>query len=69
MKCPTSTCDGDVRVTHTYTAGRDAKTQRVVCQKCGQVGTVLVRIVGPAVECGGAAALATQLRRGEAPPG
>lgn len=64
MKCPLDACDGRVRVTHTYTAGSDAKTQRVVCGKCGQVGTVLVRLVGTLEERGGAAAMASALRRG-----
>lgn len=41
MKCPRRECDGQLRVTHTYSAGRAGKTQRLLCDKCERPTTAV----------------------------
>ena len=41
MKCPRGDCDGELRVTHTYSAGKAGKTQRLVCEICQHITTAV----------------------------
>lgn len=41
MICPKKDCDGELRVTHTFDAGKNGKTQRLVCEQCSRPTTAV----------------------------
>lgn len=63
MKCQIPGCSGDLRVTNTYSVNEFAKTQAIVCLKCGarMTGVVLLRLADKYGT--GAAAEASRLKR------
>lgn len=62
MICPK--CGNQMEITHTFTAGEHAKTQRLECKKCNMVGTAQTILVNVNPDRGeGAKALADKLRK------
>jgi hypothetical protein len=63
MKCIAKGCDGQLKVTNTYSGGERGKAQRRQCEKCGLVVVTQTLILHVDPQHGqGAAAVARRMR-------
>lgn len=63
-------CQGELRVTHTYSAGEGAQTRNLKCQNCGARYTQVAFIMQESSGRGtGAEAVAKKIRKGKLRPG